>query len=372
MPPPPPVFDRPLLRRDEGKHLAGVAGGLADYLGVGTGAVRFGLFVLVFFGIGIPLYLVGWVAMPSPSMPQSYVERWFGRSPNPAALVAIAAGVIVLFAISDDHGGDGIGWGLALLFGGWLLFRADSQRAVAGPRMPTTDSPVPPGGAATWHGPGGAAASAPAWTPPPPRERSILGRVTIGVAVIAIGVTALLEQLGAFDMHPAQYVALGMTIVGLGLVVGAWVGRAYGLIALGVVLTPILLALSFAPPSIPSGAGDFTYTPSNLEELRDRYSLGLGVLELDLTRIDFEAAPSTVEVSVGAGETTVIVPDETTVSVQATMTAGQLELFGVVTGDPFDRTVTAVDEGEAGGGRLNLVIDNGVGQVIVRRKTEEF
>src|SRR5687768_4281341 len=103
-PPPPPfgaAFPRPLLRRDQGKHLAGVAGGLADYLGISTGPMRFAFLVLGVLGVGLPIYLVAWIAMPSPSQRESYVEQWFGRSPNPAAVVAVAAVVIVLIAAND-------------------------------------------------------------------------------------------------------------------------------------------------------------------------------------------------------------------------------------------------------------------------------
>src|SRR3712207_3105268 len=149
-PPPPPLNNsaRPLQRRDHAKHLAGVAGGLADYLGVEASFVRLALFILAFFGIGVPVYIVGWLAMPSPSMPQSYLERWFGRTPSPAALLAVTAGIFLLFSLVDGPGYDGgpewgFGWGLALLFGGWLLFRADTRSRLAG-AAPVMGPPSPP------------------------------------------------------------------------------------------------------------------------------------------------------------------------------------------------------------------------------------
>jgi phage shock protein PspC (stress-responsive transcriptional regulator) len=372
----PPSYssERPLLRRDHHKHLAGVAGGLADYLGIDAGIVRIAFVVLAFFGVGLPLYLVGWIAMPSPSMPQSYVERWFGRSPNPAALVGIAAVVIVLFALSDDHGGGGVAWGLVLLFGGWLLFRADSRTAVAG-GAPVMGPPTPPTAHGTWYGPGGTAAATapPVWVPPTPRPRSILGRLTVGVALASVGVAALLDQAGAVSLDPAQYVALAMAITGFGLVISAWAGRAYGLIGVGFLLLPVMLVLSIGPLPFNEGAGEVTYAPTSVATVAPSYELGAGELELDLGEVDFAGTTRTVAVSVGFGQTTIIVPDDVTVAADLEMRAGEIELFGVrQVGRPFLGPVTQTFEGQAGAGRLDLVVDNAVGELVIRRETQEF
>lgn len=54
-----------LTRSETDKMIAGVCGGLAEYLNLDPVWVRL-LFVLLFFasGIGIPIYLVLWVIMP--------------------------------------------------------------------------------------------------------------------------------------------------------------------------------------------------------------------------------------------------------------------------------------------------------------------
>ncbi|HWB71499.1 MAG TPA: PspC domain-containing protein, partial [Egibacteraceae bacterium] len=224
---PPPPSQRPLLRRDHDKHLAGVAGGLADYLGVDATLIRVAFAALTILGgIGIPLYLLGWVLLPLPSQPRSHAEQWFANAPNTAVVILVILGLlIVLSAVTDGPGGNGIGWGLALLFGGWLLFRADSRASYAG-AAPPVETNAPPHSA--WHGAGGTAehaAPAPApWVPPRPRPRSILGRLTVGLALAAVGVAALFEQLGVMDWQPAQYVGLALTVTGVGLVVGAWAG----------------------------------------------------------------------------------------------------------------------------------------------------
>lgn len=375
---PPSGAVRPLVRRDDDRRLAGVAGGLADYFGLQASAVRVTFFILALFGIGIPVYIVGVLAMPSPSRPQSYIERWFGRAPSPAVVLALLVGAIVLVTIGDGpHGnGDpdwGIGWGLALLFGGWLLFRADTRSQMSAPAP--VGPPAPGAPAATWHGPGGSGGYEPPRpvAPAPPRPRSILGRLTAGIALASVGVAALLDQLGV-AMEPAHYAALALTIVGLGLVVGAWAGRAYGLIAVGVVLLAVLFGLSLGPIPVRGGAGDIRYAPVTVETLRNSYTLGAGELELDLSELDLSGAEESVRVAVGAGQTTVIVPDEVTVAADVSIGVGDIEVFGRrFPGDPFSEPVTQTFEGSsAGGGRLELDIENGIGQIIIRRASQEF
>jgi phage shock protein PspC (stress-responsive transcriptional regulator) len=61
------------LRRPVGdRMLAGVAAGIADYLGVDPTIVRIAIVVLTFIGgAGIPLYLAGWLLIPEEGSDQS-------------------------------------------------------------------------------------------------------------------------------------------------------------------------------------------------------------------------------------------------------------------------------------------------------------
>jgi phage shock protein C len=62
----------PLRRLLQGRMLAGVASGIADYLGVDPTIVRIAMVVLVFVGgAGIPLYLAGWLLIPEEGSDQS-------------------------------------------------------------------------------------------------------------------------------------------------------------------------------------------------------------------------------------------------------------------------------------------------------------
>jgi phage shock protein PspC (stress-responsive transcriptional regulator) len=374
--PPHGSVPRPLLRRDDDKVFAGVAGGLADYVGIDPAVVRVAFVVLSFFGgIGIPLYLVAWAGIRSPSMAESHAEQWFRGAPNPVALIALAVGFVVLLGVMHDGPGDGVGWGLLLLFAGWLLFRADN-RAVSGGATaphPATEPGAWPASSA-WHGPGGTASAvtaAPPRSPAPPRPRSILGRLTVGVVLAAVGTAALLDQLGAIALAPVQYAALAMTITGFGLIVGAWVGRAYGLIALGVLLVPVMAVASIGPFPLQAGIGEHRYRPASVAAVADEYTLGAGQLQLDLSAVTFEGTTTQIDVSVGAGETEIIVGDGVTVAVDGQMRAGRARLFGTTTiGRPFVGDLNRIDEG-AGAGRLQLSIDNGVGELTIRRASEE-
>jgi len=65
-PPEHTTTERPLLRRPvEGRMLAGVAAGAAEYLGADVTLVRILLVALVLFGgAGIPLYVAAWLLVP--------------------------------------------------------------------------------------------------------------------------------------------------------------------------------------------------------------------------------------------------------------------------------------------------------------------
>lgn len=56
---------RELRRPREGAMLAGVAAGLAEYVGLDVTLVRIGLVTLSLLGgIGVPLYVAGWLLIP--------------------------------------------------------------------------------------------------------------------------------------------------------------------------------------------------------------------------------------------------------------------------------------------------------------------
>jgi phage shock protein C len=65
-------INRTLHRPVQDRMLAGVAAGIARYLGADVTVVRIILTVLVFVGgAGIPLYLAGWLLIPEEGSEQS-------------------------------------------------------------------------------------------------------------------------------------------------------------------------------------------------------------------------------------------------------------------------------------------------------------
>jgi len=61
-----PVRSQPLQRPIQGRMLAGVAAGVADYLGVD---------VTIMGGAGVPLYLAGWLLIPEEGAEQSLASE---------------------------------------------------------------------------------------------------------------------------------------------------------------------------------------------------------------------------------------------------------------------------------------------------------
>ncbi|MFO7779717.1 MAG: PspC domain-containing protein [Nitriliruptoraceae bacterium] len=215
------------------------------------------------------------------------------------------------------------------------------------------------------------------WTPPPAPERSpsILGRATVGLTLVTVGVLWTLRLAGVLAITVGQLLAAALLVVGLGLLVGAFIGRSRGLIWLGVVLLPFVLVAQIPEASwisvVPivstdsSAAGELQLAPTEFEDLQARYEIGAGSIRLDLTELPFDGESVDLEVAIGVGEIEIIVPDDVTVSATGSVGIGQIELdqrsaggLGIgdleVALDPDD-PVGAIDlEVEAGLGDINM------------------
>lgn len=76
---PPTSAQPPLIRPLHDRMLAGVAAGIADYLGVDVTIIRIILAVLVFAGgTGVPIYLAGWLLIPEEGTEQSIASDFVG------------------------------------------------------------------------------------------------------------------------------------------------------------------------------------------------------------------------------------------------------------------------------------------------------
>ena len=187
----------------------------------------------------------------------------------------------------------------------------------------------------------------PAPPPAPPRERSILGRVTLSVALIVVGVLIGWNGATDSDVPVRVIIAAALGVVGLGLVVGAFVGRARGLVVLGVLLTLLVSAAAVADIPVRGGVGDRTWRPATVSDLHDPYRLGVGQSELDLTRLDLASAGRTrVEIRQGVGDLLVSCRTTSWSGSTPTSNAGELLAAGPAPGQR-DRPVRA---GRAAGG----------------------
>jgi hypothetical protein len=204
----------------------------------------------------------------------------------------------------------------------------------------------------------------------PARDRSRLGRFTLSLTLLAIGVLALIHIVGSVYLPFGAYVAVALAAVGLGLMIGAWYGRSRSLVVFGVILSVILLANS-AVGDLGSlrGSPEVTWAPASMAELSDQYRHNVGNAELDLTRLTFDGLDKHVSAEVNAGNLHVTVPPKVDVLVHAKVNFGTANVFdahwtGVNTPQ---RTVTDNDTDGPGPGHLTLDLRVKAGNLEVTR-----
>ena len=234
------------------------------------------------------------------------------------------------------------------------------------PRGPFAPPPPPPG-------PPVYVAPPPPRPRPPKPPRSPLFGLTLSFILLVVGVMALIDLAG-FDIPIAGYFAAALAVMGLSLLLGAWIGRARGLIALGILLSVALAGVANADrvpgPGVWHG-GTNTFRPTSLSQVENSYGQDVGNLRLDLSAVDFSSATSAtdIDVRVDWGNVTIILPPNVDVVLEAAVEVGNAEVFGEKwNGLGLDsRTVTNYGDDGPGGQQLRIHASVDAGNLEVHR-----
>jgi len=309
--------------------LGGVAGGLGDYFNVDPLLIRISFVgLMIFGGAGLVLYVVAWLLLPAEghdASPLGAFGRWLHLSP--ARMAWLAVGLVALFllinswnvgigySVSGDGplGIPGVVWALAIVVTGVMLVRR--REVVAAPSS-------------------GVAAPAAMELPArpvitaPSRPRSPLAWYISAAMLLAIGVLAMVSQVAERDVTPGQFFGAALVVLGIGLVVGAWWGRARILILLAILLAPLGVMGSFLTAPLEGGVGDHAFQPVTAAEVQDEYrSLG-GRLTLDLTQLTTSPRDIHIAASVAVGQLMVILPEGASIELHTRVGAGDVIVLG--------------------------------------------
>jgi len=385
IPPGPPGTEPELVRPVDGRMLAGVSVGLARRFGLPVLLIR-ALFVLFAIGggLGIALYATGWFLIRSEDETESPAQRFFSGAVGVKSWLGIAFVFVAILVLLENFTfiSGGIIWAVALLIVGILLYTGDLPRLSGTPRqkegvqqMTTLDQeagkPADPDPAGLVGGGPGDATPPPRPTPPDlttppskPKEPSFLGRLTFGIMALGLGVLAIFDNTTDLVSADARhYVALAITILGVGLVVGAFAGRARWLILVGLLTVPGLLASMAFDWGWRGDGVDRHIIPTTFSELQPSYSYDVGEIVIDLTHLPWSDNDIEIVASLDAGNIQVLVPEDVAITGSAVADVGRVsgpddESFGI-----GDLAIIFDEPGSSGSVGLDLEI--GVGNIEV-------
>ncbi len=319
-----PTASRVLRRRGDDRVIGGVASGIADYFNVDPLLIRIGFVgLMVFNGLGLLLYLGAWLFVPTDTDGESIVQRLVGRGGIVGVLVAAAlviVGASVLFnvvaGIEPRSGAVEVAV-IALIgiaIGAALLRQREPDVAATSATSEAATQPVP--------------AAPPIVVRRPRTPQSPLGWYVLGAMLVGIGLLALVTGISGAAVDPGRYFGLALAILGVGLVLGTWIGHARLLIVLGLVLLPFAFAASLIDVPLEGGFGSHYVSPSSAGELGDEYRLTGGEIVLDLTRLEDTGEPVVVTATVAMGQIVVLLPEDAGLELDASVGGGELRILG--------------------------------------------
>lgn len=279
------------------------------------------------------------------------------------------------------------------------------HRIVHSPAPPETQAPPAPGGPSWWRdplvkdgttgpvgstgylwGPDDSASAAPGGDPaaaPAAGKRvraqprgGIGGRVFV-LAALAGGAAAASVWEGSTLSHALQVgFATSLAVFGLGLAVSSVKGRTgFGTVLLSVITAGLLAGAVALPKEIGTDWKQVEWRPASVAEVRPRYEAGTGLATLDLGHLDVPKGTTvTVHASIEAGRLKVIVPREVTAQADVSVELGDIHLPGdtsedvrIRSGGETQQTTLQPSPGTEAGGKIELHLSAGVGQVEVAR-----
>jgi phage shock protein PspC (stress-responsive transcriptional regulator) len=192
------------------------------------------------------------------------------------------------------------------------------------------------------------------------KKRSRWTSSFIGLALVAAAVTGgVASATGADWLSPARIGAVALAVVAVGLILGAFMRKGYGLL---VVTGPLLAFVVFASILGPvSFGGEFSgqqqYAPTTVADLRPSYTVQGGDLQLDLRGLDL-TEDRTISVDVTAGNATITIPESMNLRADCTAVAAETDCGPNDTlqpGNPADNPAVLTLDGSARAGNLEVV-----------------
>jgi len=201
---------------------------------------------------------------------------------------------------------------------------------------------------------------------PAPRQRSVIGRITLGVVLLFGALATIGIFQGWWDLTWARVSAIALTIVAVGLLIASLRGRGGSLIGPGIFLSLLTLALTITGINGTTGYGQQNWTPTSVAAAEQSFELNGGQGTLDLRQLTVPAGQTVdTDVTVRAGQATVIVPKATALNVTCSANAGEVDCLGE-TASGLQREVTTAEPGSPDRGTINLTVHVGAGQGQVR------
>ena len=368
-----------LLRSRDDRVLAGVAGGIANYLDLDPTLVRVGFVAAVLFGgLGIAAYLVLAIVTPNDDGTGAPADD----RPSPWLVVLAVLAVLILLPgpflgplFGPFHWGGwwwgGSLWLILLAAGGvWLYLTLRGRDRDSSPEeQPPTEetarmadeSTAPNAEQPTQRGE--AVGS-------PDRGRRVLRAIAIAVLICAAAIAACCVAAAAAWATATGHGAIvaGVVIaIGAVLAVAAFTGEARWrwLIAPALVLALPAGAVAAGDVRFDGGIGERDYRPTSAAQVpSDGYSLGVGHLVVDLRGLPWHRDQVLdLETDMGLGQTVVSVPSDVCVQAEASASAGDVFVRGQRSSGIDAEVVDSPPQGTAP--RLVLDSELDAGQIVV-------
>ncbi len=432
--------------------IAGLCGALGQRWNIDPVLLRVGFALLALSaGVGIVLYLAGWLLLPVEGKDRAPVDDLFGdaarRWPREVWIAVVTIICVLLFAAFGSVSPFSIGPAVVIAVVWYFGLYKPRQRQASPPAEPpavvtpqfvrypgpptpfteaahawqqriaehtrqpststTTPDPSAPAAAQQWPSPppttwqptpayapvdppevrdrasflatadpvglydaptGSTTVVAP---PTPGRNRRSARRLrTIALSLVAVvlGALGLLDHFGG-SVPATAYPAAALLILGLALIGATWLGRARGLLSLGVVATLVTLGFAIGQSTeMPTIAHPTRLYTSPAQFPVDGDAVEVGNLTVDLSGLELTGDAS-YKATADVGNITVIVPDDVRVVVHYRSDMGSVSLAGEQRAGGTDLQGELADPEQAAAGQHTLELDLQVdlGQLEVRR-----